>query len=136
MAIVAREPAHGLALRLELDGAPASLPVDRVHQVVGYATLAGEPDDHFLGWLRFRDHDVPVFDLHMALCERPAAESFGSRIILVETGESPALIGLLAPGVTDTVQRAEPGVLPLDWNSFLPMLLQLIPAVPERAECS
>jgi chemotaxis signal transduction protein len=125
--------APGLALRLEIDGAPASLPTDRVRQVVGYATLQGVRDDYFLGWLRFRGEDVPVFDLHQVLCEQPAKENFGSRIILVETGERTGLIGLLAPGVTDTVAPNEPGVTPLDWNNFLPMLLPLIPPRPECA---
>jgi chemotaxis signal transduction protein len=123
--------AHGLALRLEMDGAPASLPLDRVRQVIGYAALRGEREDYFLGWLRFRGDDIPVFDLQQVLCEKPTPEDFSSRIILAEAGEG--LIGLLAPGVTDTVARAEPGVTALEWNSFLPMLLPLIPAATERA---
>ena len=119
-----------LGLRLALSSGLFSIPLGRIHHLAGYATLAGEPEDYFRGWLLFRGGRVPVFDLNRIVCEQPTPEHFGSRILLIKAArESPApYIGLLASGVTDTIapQAAEP----LDLDSYLPMLYTLIPHVP------
>jgi chemotaxis signal transduction protein len=120
------------ALCVTLASGPASIALDRVHRVVGYATLSGEPDTYFLGWLVFQGRDVPVFDLNRVLCEQPTPEAFGSRIMLIIAAPNAPLphIGLLAAGVTNTIPigaatRENDGLLDLD--SFLPMLYTLTP---------
>jgi chemotaxis signal transduction protein len=117
-----------LALRLNLSSGPCAIPLGRVHQLVGYATLSGESDDYFLGWLKLHGEQVPVFDLNRVACEEAAPVQFGTRIIVVSAGkDSPARhIGLLAAGVTDTVAPGEVETLNLDL--YLPMLYSLIPS--------
>jgi len=125
-----------IALRLRLDSGPCSIPLHRVHHLAGYATLAGEPEDYFLGWLTFHGDSVPVFDLNRVVCDQPTPEVFGSRIlILAAAPESPTrLLGLLAAGVTDTLSPADPhhsDFPPLDLDAYLPMLYTLIPPLPK-----
>lgn len=97
--------------------------------MAGYAALEGEPQDYFLGWLRFHGKFMPVFDLNRVVCEAPTPETFGSRIMVLEAGPSaPApFIGLLAAGVTDTISANDPEAKPLDLSGYLPMLYTLIP---------
>ncbi len=129
-----------LLLRLQLlcgaaDGF-CSIPLQRVHQITGYARLTGEPDDYFLGWLTFHHQPVPVFDLNRIVCDQPTPESFGSRILLLETppGAPTRLLGLVASGVTDTVEADAADLPPpLELNSYLPMLYTLIPQPPVAA---
>ncbi|WP_089409023.1 hypothetical protein [Granulicella rosea] len=119
---------HRIGLRLKLDSGVCSIPLHRVHHLAGFATLTGEPDDYFLGWLRFHGERAPVFDLNRVVCDAPTAESFGSRIILLEAaaGAATRYIGLLAAGVTDTAAD-----LPeLELDDYLPMLYTLIPEPP------
>jgi chemotaxis signal transduction protein len=122
----------GIALRFALASGPCSIPLNRLHHLAGYATLTGEPDDYFLGWLKMRGEFVPVFDLNRVVCDRPTPESLGSRIMVVKaSSESPApYIGLLAAGITDTIESGSEGVEPFDPESYLPMLYSLIPPVP------
>jgi chemotaxis signal transduction protein len=117
-----------VALRLVLSSGPCAIPLGRVHHLVGYATLKGEPEEYFLGWLTLHGEQVPVFDLNRVACEEPAPEQFGTRIIVVAGGkDSPTrYIGLLAAGVTDTVQPGE--VETLNLEMYLPMLCTMIPA--------
>jgi len=127
-----------IALRLRLDSGPCSIPLDRVHRLAGYATLTGEPDFYFLGWLTFHGEPVPVFDLNLVVCDQPTLETFGSRIILLEAepGSPTRHIGLLAGGITDTISPGDPDraqVEPLDLDSYLPMLYTLIPPLPAKA---
>jgi len=121
-----------IGLRLALDSGPCSIPLHRVHHLAGYATLTGEPEDYFRGWLSFRGETVPVFDLNRIVCDQPTPESFGSRIIVLRAAAgSPApFLGLLAPGITDTVAPGDPSIRPFDLDSYLPMLYTLIPARP------
>ena len=123
------------ALRLELACGPCAIPLHRAHHLAGFATLTGEPDDCFLGWLTFHGDLVPVFDLNRVVCEQPTPEHFGSRILIVVAGKgSPtALLGLFAGGMTDTISPGDPGfndIEPLDLDSYLPMLYVLVPPVP------
>ncbi len=119
-------------LRLRLSSGWCSVPLTQVHAVAGYATLTGEADDYFLGWLVFHGEQVPVFDLNRVVCEQATAESFGSRILLVDADEKAPvrLIGLLAGGMTDTVAIDEVGVEPLPLESYLRVLYPLIPESP------
>jgi chemotaxis signal transduction protein len=125
-----------IALRLRLHSGPCSIPLHRVHHLAGYATLTGESNDYFLGWLTFHGLQVPVFDLNRVVCEQPTPEHFGSRIMVLETpSEAPTrYIGLLAADLTDTVKVTtathHPYAPPLDLDSYLPMLYTLIPAPP------
>jgi len=121
-----------LYLRFRLQSGTHSVPLLSVHRVAGFAALDGEPQDYFLGWLRFHGKLMPVFDLNQVVCEAPTPETFGSRIMVIESGpDAPAqFIGLLAAGITDTASANDPGVMPLDLNSYLPMLYTLIPAPP------
>jgi chemotaxis signal transduction protein len=122
----------GLALRLALASGLFSIPLQRVDHLAGYATLTGEPDDYFRGWLTFRGDFVPVFDLNRIVCDQPTPENFGSRIILIKTapGLPAARIGLLAPGVTDTISPDAASAEPLDLDGYLLMLYTLIPPHP------
>ena len=127
-----------IALRLRLDTGPCSIPLYRVHHLAGYATLAGEPEDYFLGWLTFHGEAVPVFDLNRIVCDQPTPEVFGSRILMVAAApESPTpLLGLLATGITDTLSPGDPhhSDFPrLDLDAYLPMLYTLIPPLPVSA---
>jgi chemotaxis signal transduction protein len=124
-----------LALRLRLDSGLFSIPLYRVHHLAGFATLSGEPEDYFLGWLTFHGDLVPVFDLNRIVCDAATPPNFGSRIILVAAPPSAPTpyLGLLAAGVTDTVAPGEPEVETLDLDSYLPMLYTLIPPVPASA---
>jgi hypothetical protein len=101
--------------------------------VAGFASLAGEPEEYFLGWLRFQGKWAPVFDLNLVVCESPTPEELGSRIMLVdaEPGAPVPHIGLLAAGVTDTAAPDEPGVTLLDLDLYLQMLSTFIPPLPQ-----
>jgi len=127
-----------IALRLRLASGPCSIPLHRVHHLAGLASLTGEPDDYFLGWLTFHGEPVPVFDLNRIVCDQPTPEHFGSRIILVdaEPGAPTRHLGLLAACVTDTLSPGDPAsgtVEALDLDLYLPMLYTLIPPVPAAA---
>lgn len=128
-----------LSLLLRLDSGPCAIPLARVHHLAGFATLTGEPDDYFLGWLLFHGRTVPVFDLNRVVCDQPTPERFGSRIVLLEAAsDAPTpLIGLLAAGLTDTVSTSatpvQNAVPPLDLDLYLPMLYTLIPPLPAEA---
>jgi chemotaxis signal transduction protein len=128
-----------IALAVHLASGPQYIPLDRIHRVVGYATLDGQAEDYFLGWLTLHGDRIPVFDLNRVVCEQPTPECFGSRIAVVETpAQAPVrLIGLLAPGLTDTLSPDDPGRATaqlLDADNWLPMLYPFLPsAVPEGA---
>lgn len=121
-----------LQLRFRLQDGVHGFPIARVLAVTGYATLAGESDTYFLGWLRFHGTLVPVFDLNRVVFEEPTPQTFGSRIVLVQIEAAPAqtCIGLLAAGVTDTIAGNDPAVLPFDLDLYLQMLVNLIPEAP------
>ena len=72
-----------VALRFALSSGVWSIPLHRLHHLAGYATLAGEPEDYFRGWLTMRGEQVPVFDLNLVVCDQPTPEHFGSRIMVV-----------------------------------------------------
>jgi chemotaxis signal transduction protein len=123
----------GLALRVELAGGLFSIPLKRVHHVAAYASLTPDPaggsDDYFLGWLMLRGDWVPVFDLNRIVCDQPTPEHFGSRIIVLRTGDggAPTLYIGLAGGVTDTLSPEESkAVEALNLDSYLPMLYTMI----------
>src|SRR5579871_602722 len=121
-----------LGLRVKLDSGLHAVPLERIYRLAGYAALSGEPEDYFLGWLRFQGEMVPVFDLNRVICEKPTAATFGTRILLMDTaaGAPTAHVGLLAEGVTDTAVAGEEAEL-LDPDTFLPMLYPLTPDVPK-----
>lgn len=118
-----------IALRARLSNGEYAMPADRVLQIVGFAELSGESDDLFLGWLCYRGEQIPVFDLNQAVCEQPSPRTFGSRIAIVEAGRGTAVrpMGLLTPGLTDTVARGADGVEPLPLDMYCSILLPLIP---------
>ena len=124
------EAGRHISLRIRLGADWYSIALDRVHQVVGYAALAGVADEYFLGWLTLHGEPVPVFDLTRIVCEEPTPEQFGSRIVVVVAGKESATryVGLLAAGVTDTVATGEVEALPLEM--YLPMVYTMIPPVP------
>ena len=119
-------------LRFRLENGVHAIPLSRVHRVAGFASLAGAPDEYFLGWLRFHGKPVPVFDLNRVVCDASTPEEFGSRIILVESGENAdvPLVGLLAAGVTDTCAGDDAGVQALNLDMYLQMLSNFIPSSP------
>jgi len=121
-----------IALRLGLHSGPCSIPLNRVHHLAGFASLSGQPEDYFLGWLCFHGSQVPVFDLNRVVSGEPTPEHFGSRIVLLEAApDGPTrYLGLLASDVTDTVATNDPSTAPLDLDSYLPMLYTLIPTPP------
>jgi chemotaxis signal transduction protein len=127
-----------MALRLSfrLKSGEHAIPLARVHAIVGYATLRGERDHYFRGWLCFHGEWVPVFDLNCLLCEDPSPETFGTRIILARCDDiAPVrLIGLLAAGVTDTVAAGDTSVALFNLDDYLPVLMNLIPDIPAVAE--
>jgi chemotaxis signal transduction protein len=125
-----------LQLSFRLKSGEHAIPLARAHSIVGYAKLQGENDDYFLGWLCLHGESVPVFDLNRVACEEPSPETFGTRIILVPAGEAAPvrLIGLLAAGVTDTIAAGESSATLFNLDDYLPMLVNLIPAVPAVAE--
>lgn len=127
---------HRIALRLRLDSGLHSIPLHRVHHLAGYATLTGQPDDYFLGWLTFHGEQVPVFDLNRVVCDQPTVENFGSRIVILtaDANAPTRYVGLLAADLTDTIAQNDPAVTPLHLDSYLPMLYPLIPAPPAVRE--
>jgi chemotaxis signal transduction protein len=108
------------------------MPLGRVFRIAAYASLSGQPDEYFRGWLKFHGQLAPVFDLNQVVCESPTPEAYGSRILLVQTApQSPVpYVGLLAPGVTDTTSGDDPEVAPLDLDLYLQMLSTMIPETP------
>src|SRR5271169_5436756 len=121
-----------LQLSFRLKSGEHAIALARVYSIVGYAKLSGESDDYFLGWLCFHGEWVPVFDLNRVVCEQPAPETFGTRIILVraDDGAPVRLIGLLAAGVTDTMMAGGTTATLFNVDDYLPMLVNLIPVVP------
>ena len=121
-------------LRFRLQSGPHALPLHRIYRVAGFASLAGEPDEYFLGWLTFHGKQMPVFDLNRVVCDTPTPEEFGSRIILVEAGPNAPVpyVGLLAAGVTDTCAADDAGVTLLDIDLYLQMIASFIPAPPAQ----
>jgi chemotaxis signal transduction protein len=122
------------SLRFRLQSGPHALPLRRIYRVAGFASLTGEPDEYFLGWLAFHGRQTPVFDLNRVVCDAPTPEEFGSRIIVVEAGPDASVpyVGLLAAGVTDTCGADDPGVTPLDLDLYLQMLSNFIPEAPAQ----
>jgi hypothetical protein len=121
-------------LRFRLQSGPHALPLRRIYRVAGFASLAGVPDEYFMGWLMFHGRQTPVFDLNRVVCDAPTPQEFGSRIILVEAGPDAPVpyVGLLAAGVTDTCTADDPGVTTLDIDLYLQMLSNFIPAPPAQ----
>lgn len=121
-------------LRVRLDSGIGGIPLDRIYRLTGYATLSGEPEDYFVGWLTFHGEQIPVFDLNRVLCEQPTPETFGTRIAVIETSSKAPTrhLGLLAAGATDTTE-AEESVTAVELDSFLPMLYTLTPEPPLTA---
>lgn len=134
MTMAAETTTRTLGLRVKLDSGLHAVPLERVYRLAGYAALTGEPDDYFVGWLKFQGEMVPVFDLNRVLCEKPTAATFGTRILLLDcaAGAPTAHVGLLAEGVTDTAMAPDEAEL-LDPDTFLPMLYPLTPPLPEGA---
>jgi chemotaxis signal transduction protein len=124
-----------IGLRILLATGLCSIPLDRVHHLAAYATLTGAPDDYFCGWLDFRGHPTPVFDLNRVVCDQPTLALFSSRIIVMQTpaGTSTPYLGLLAPGITDTIAPDDPAAELLNLDHYLPMLYNLIPDGPLTA---
>jgi chemotaxis signal transduction protein len=124
-----------IGLRILLASGLCSIPLDRVHYLAPCATLTGEPDDYFRGWLDFRGHPTPVFDLNRIVCDQPTPENFGSRIIVLHAaaGSPTTYLGLLAPGVTDTIAPNDHAAERLNLDTYLPMLYTLTPDVPPSA---
>jgi chemotaxis signal transduction protein len=122
----------GISLRFVLSSGVCTVPLHRLHHLAGYASLSGEPEDYFLGWLAMRGEAVPVFDLNRVVCDQPTPEQFGSRVLVLKAGpESPTpFIGLLAAGATDTVLAGAGGARPFDLDSYLPMLYSMVPMAP------
>jgi chemotaxis signal transduction protein len=118
-----------IGLRILLASGLCSIPLHRVHHLAPCAALTGEPDDYFRGWLDFRGHLTPVFDLNRMVCDQPTLPLFSSRIIVLQTpaGSSTPYLGLFAPGITDTIAPNDPAAEPLDLDLYLPMLYNLIP---------
>lgn len=116
----------GVGLRLTLGCEAYAIPLQQVVELVGYATLEGQPEEYFAGWLMLHGTKIPVFDLSRVVCDLPAPEHFGTRILVVRTKGS-GLIGLLAAGVVDTVEPGAVETLRLD--QYLPMLETMIPAL-------
>jgi chemotaxis signal transduction protein len=123
------------SLRFRLQSGLHALPLRRIYRVAAFASLAGEPEEYFLGWLMFHGRQAPVFDLNRVVCDTPTAEEFGTRIILVDAGPDAPVpyVGLLAASATDTCSADDPGVTPLDVDLYLEMLSNFIPAPPEPA---
>lgn len=119
-------------LRFRLQSGPHGVPLRRIYRVAGFAALTGEPEEYFRGWLQFYGKQTPVFDLNQVICETPTPEEYGSRIMLVDApaGSAVPYVGLLAPGVTDTVAADEKEVTALDLDLYLQMLSTFIPAPP------
>jgi chemotaxis signal transduction protein len=120
--------------RLRLQSGPHAVPLKRVYRVTGFAALAGEPDEYFLGWLCFHGRQTPVFDLNRVICETPTPEDYASRILVVEAAPDAPVpyIGLLAPGVTDTTGADDKDATLLDLDLYLQMLSNFIPAPPAQ----
>ena len=125
-----------LQLSFRLKSGEHAIPLARVHAIVGYATLSGESDDYFRGWLCFHGEWVPVFDLNRLVCEDPSPETFGTRIILARSDDIARVrfIGLLAAGVTDTVAAGDTSAALFNLDDYLRLLMNLIPDVPAVAE--
>lgn len=122
-------------LRLRLLCGTHSIPLQRVHHLTGFAALTGTPDEFFLGWLDFHGQAVPIFDLNRILCDLPSAEDYSSRILLIETPQARhPFLGLLATEVTDTLAESDGDAVPLDLDTYLPMLSPLIPDTPADLE--
>ena len=122
-----------LHLRFQLQSGPHAIPLQRVHYLAGYATLAGEPDEYFAGWLLLHGQYVPVFDLNRVVCDEPTPEVFGSRIVVIKTPDGAPVrhLGLLAAGATDTVPADHPETPLFDLDGYLAMLYTLVPESPE-----
>ena len=122
-------------LRLRLLCGTHSIPLQRVHHLTGFAALTGTPDEFFLGWLDFHGQAVPIFDLNRVLCDLTSTEDFSSRILLIETPQARhPFLGLLATEVTDTLVESDGDAVPLDLDTYLPMLSPLIPDTPADLE--
>ena len=121
-------------LRFRLQSGAHAIPLERVYRIAGFASLSGVPDEYFLGWLKFRGGQVPVFDLNRVVCDAATPEEFGSRIILVETRENESVpcVGLLAAGVTDTCATEDADVQLLDLDLYLQMLSNFVPSPPAQ----
>lgn len=120
-------------LRFRLQSGPHAVPLKRVYRLAPFASLAGEPEEYFLGWMCFYGQWTPVFDLNQVVCDAPTPEELGSRVLLVDAppGSVAPYIGLLAAGMTDTVAADDKNVTPLDLDLYLQMLSTFIPPLPQ-----
>ena len=120
-------------LRFRLQSGLHAVPLKRVYRLAPFASLLGEPEEYFLGWMCFYGRWTPVFDLNQVVCDSPTPEELGSRVLLVDAAPGSAVpyIGLLAAGMTDTVASDDRGVTPLDLDLYLQMLSTFIPPLPQ-----
>jgi chemotaxis signal transduction protein len=112
---------RGLTVRFRAGGQHFAFSLKTVESIAGYAMLheftenAVPPDDAmalnhaaFVGWLKYRGTQVPVFDLGLFLSDQPTPLLLSSRIMLfTRLHDATQRIGLLAADITDTREEHE-----------------------------
>lgn len=117
-------------LQLKMPAGEYHLELQSIFRVAGVATLEGDADGSFMGWLCYQGEFLAVFDLSQLLDSGPSTLCFGSRILLVNAhpGSKTRHVGLLVEEVTDTMPLTAADGAPLNLTSILPMLQYLEPA--------
>ena len=101
-----------LFLRFTFGDGPCVIPARDVVEVVPQVRLRTLPHGppYLAGVFDFRGEVLPVVDLSLLALGRPSRPLYSTRILVVDLGErEKRLLGLLAEGVTDTVERPESG---------------------------
>jgi chemotaxis signal transduction protein len=112
---------RGLTVRFRAGGQHFAFSLKAVESIAGYAMLHeftenAVPPDHamalnhaaFVGWLKYRGAQVPVFDLGLFLGNEATPLLLSSRIMLfTRLNDATQRIGLLAADITDTREEHE-----------------------------
>ncbi len=105
-----------LFILFQLDADRYALPAREVAEVLPFARLKRLPHAPaaVAGVLDFHAQPVPVIDLSALLIGRPARPRVGTRVVLARyaTPDGEHLLGLLAEGATEVVNRAEADFVP------------------------
>jgi chemotaxis-related protein WspB len=98
-----------LYLTMQIDGSRYALDIASVVEILPLVVLQELPraPAGVAGILNYAGTPVPVIDLSLVLCNRPAHRRFNTRIVMVRCGNGGAtrLLALIAERATETMRR-------------------------------
>jgi chemotaxis-related protein WspB len=121
-----------LYLSMQIDGSRYALDIASVVEILPLVVLQEIPraPPGMAGIINYAGTPVPVIDLSVVLCNRPAHRRFNTRIVMVRcvNGSDTRLLALIAERATETMRRdpsdfLDPGVKALSPPDIWPVAL-------------